>query len=59
MTKVSLVTRSSPDHVMYPPPVVDEFWQPFPLAPVLAHGQAVAVPSPKQNALAAPPGQPS
>ena len=33
------------------PPVVAEFWQPWPIEPLLLHGQEGPVPSPKQKAM--------
>src|SRR5438876_498303 len=39
-----------PEAASTAPPVVPEFSQPWPAAPLLPHGHGEAVPSPKQNA---------
>src|SRR5204863_3033259 len=49
IVKLSAETRGVPLATSRPPPVANELSQPWPAAPTLPHGQAVALPSPAQN----------
>src|SRR6266850_4764851 len=49
ITIVSAERLGDPDAVSSAPPVVEEFSQPWPGLPLLAHGHAAPVPSPKQD----------
>src|SRR5689334_8268523 len=49
-SSVSAETFGMPAALSTAPPVPAEFWHPCPELPLLAHGHAPALPSPKQNA---------
>src|SRR5262245_10271031 len=58
-TTVSFERSAVPAPARRAPSGFDEFGQPWPTSPMLAHGQAVPLVSPKQNGTIGPPAKPS
>ena len=56
-TSVSLANEGLPDEARFAPPGWSELAQPFPAAPLFAHGHGTETPSPKQNELTCWPAQ--